>query len=114
MLRRATAFSSTLLAVALLPGMPLHAAETAQQLAARHHCLACHAVDEARAGPAFAEVADRYAGQPDFLPRLRERLKSGGAGVWGSTPMPAEDLSDAELDRLITWIVNDRATPTPP
>ena len=57
----------------------------------------------------FAEVADRYAGQPDFLPRLRDRLISGGAGVWGPVPMPANAQVNAdEAKKLAAWVLTQK------
>ena len=99
--------------IVLLRAAPAQAAETPSQLAARHHCLACHAVDETRTGPSFSDVAQRYAGKAGTLAYLRERLKLGGSGAWGSTPMPPENVPPAELDRLLAWILNNPASDNP-
>jgi cytochrome c len=86
------------------PG-PLQAAETPKQLAARHQCMGCHAVDEARAGPAFQSVAERYAQTEAALSQLLEVVKAGSVGRWGSTPMPPEAVPDAELKRILEWVL---------
>jgi cytochrome c len=83
----------------------LQAAETPRQLAARHQCLGCHAVDEARAGPAFQQVADRYATTEGALPQLLKIVKAGSVGRWGSTPMPPEAVPEPDLTRILEWVL---------
>jgi cytochrome c len=90
---------------AMLLSCTLQAAETPKQLAARHQCLGCHAVDEDRAGPAFQRVADRYAPINAALPQLLKVVKAGSVGRWGSTPMPPESVADAELTRILEWVL---------
>ena len=34
-------------------------------LATKKNCMACHAVDKKLVGPAYKEVAEKYAGQKD-------------------------------------------------
>ena len=89
----------------LLLSFSLQAEETPKQLAARHQCLGCHAVDEDRAGPSFQNVADRYAQTNGALSHLLKVVKAGSVGTWGSTPMPAESVPDAELTRILEWVL---------
>jgi cytochrome c len=95
----------TLALLGLLLSFPLQAAETPKQLAARHQCFGCHAVDEDRAGPAFQHVADRYAQTDGALLHLLKVVKAGSVGTWGSTPMPPESVPDAELTRILEWVM---------
>jgi cytochrome c551/c552 len=90
---------------AMLFSCPLQAAETPGQLAARHQCLGCHAVDEDRAGPAFQRVADRYATTEGALPQLLKVVKAGSVGRWGSTPMPPEAVPEPDLRRILEWVL---------
>ena len=77
------------------------------QLAAQRNCLACHAVDRRVLGPAYQDVADRYAGQPDAAPRLARKIVTGGTGVWGRLVMPANpQVSEAEARQLVQWILS--------
>jgi cytochrome c len=52
-------------------------------------------------GPSFQEVAKKHAGKVDYL---AAKIKSGGSGVWGPIPMPAQSLSDAEAKTIATWL----------
>jgi sulfite dehydrogenase len=77
-----------------------------QQLLADYACIGCHAVEQKIVGPSFREVATRYAGDAGAGPRLAAKIKAGGAGAWGSVPMPAHPaLSDPELALLASWIL---------
>lgn len=69
-------------------------------------CVACHAVDKALVGPSFRSVAARYRGDAAAPARLAQKIRAGGAGVWGPTPMPPNaGLSDADLKQLVDWIL---------
>lgn len=75
-------------------------------LAQKHACTACHAVDKKVVGPAYADVAKKYAGQKDAAKTLAASIKAGGSGKWGPVPMPPQaQLSDADLNALATWIL---------
>ncbi len=81
-------------------------AAAAKALASKNACLACHAVDKKLVGPAFKEVAAKHAGQADALDKVSARIKSGGAGLYGPVPMPAQaQLKDDELRLLAGWIL---------
>lgn len=81
-----------------------------EALAQTHGCLACHALDQARVGPAFRAVASRYAGQDDALARLTAKVRAGGAGNWGSVAMPAQTVIAAtDLEQLLRWVLDSAA-----
>jgi cytochrome c len=69
-------------------------------LIAKSDCLTCHKVDEAVTGPAYRDVANKYAGTPDtVVSYLAKKIISGGKGNWGEmymTPHPAVSQEDAE------------------
>ena len=75
--------------------------QAALALANRHTCTACHAMDQRTVGPGFTEIARKYAGRIDYL---AGKIKSGGAGVWGAIPMPAQALSEADAKTLAVWL----------
>ena len=105
-----TMSSSQMLSAALLTlfsGAALaQNAAAAKALASKSACLACHAVDKKLVGPAFKEVAAKHAGQADALEKVSARIKSGGAGMYGPVPMPAQaQLKDDELKLLAGWIL---------
>lgn len=81
-------------------------ASASLQLAQKHACTACHAVDRKLVGPAYADVAKKYAGQKDAEARVAASIRQGGAGRWGPVPMPPQPgLAEAELRALAAWIL---------
>lgn len=75
-------------------------------LAKKNACMACHAVDKKVVGPAYQDVAKKYAGQKDAVAALAKSIKAGGAGKWGPVPMPSQaGLSNADATTLATWIL---------
>lgn len=75
-------------------------------MANKNACMGCHAVAAKVLGPAFQEVAKKYAGQKDAEATLAKSIKAGGAGKWGQIPMPAQaQLSDADAAKLAAWIL---------
>lgn len=76
------------------------------ELATKNACMACHAVDRKLVGPAFQDVAKKYAGQKDAAAALSESIRKGGAGKWGPVPMPAQpQLAEADAKTLATWVL---------
>lgn len=83
------------------------AARTADALLGANQCSACHAVDKKVVGPAFHDVAAKYAGNADATGKLMQSIRSGGSGKWGQVPMPAfPQLDDADLKTLATWVLS--------
>ena len=75
-------------------------------LAQKKNCLACHAVDKKVLGPAYKDVAAKYAGQKDAVDKLAAKVLKGGTGVWGNIPMPANpQVTEAEAKQLVGWIL---------
>lgn len=77
-----------------------------QALATSKNCMACHAMDKKLVGPAYQDVAKKYAGQKDAAGKLATKIMKGGSGVWGVVPMPANtQVNEAEAKKLATWIL---------
>ncbi len=75
-------------------------------LATKKNCMACHAVDKKLVGPAYKEVAAKYAGQKDAVDKLTQKVLKGGSGVWGPVPMPPNaQVSEAEAKQLVQWVL---------
>ena len=75
-------------------------------LAQKKNCMACHAVDKKLVGPAFKDVAAKYAGDKDAPAKLTTKVIKGGVGVWGQIPMPANpQVSEAEAKQLAAWVL---------
>ena len=72
-------------------------------------CVACHTLDKRVVGPSFKEVAAKFAGNAGAAASLAKKIKEGGAGNWGNVPMPPHpQLSDADLNRIVGWILQQR------
>ncbi len=79
------------------------------ELAQKNACMACHAVDKKLVGPAYADVAKKYAGQKDAEATLVVNIKKGGSGKWGPIPMPPQAaLSEADAKTLAKWILSSK------
>jgi cytochrome c len=96
-------------ALGLLSLTPPAAAATsdaaATQLLTKYNCQACHTVDKKLVGPSYKEVAAKYAGDSAAAAKLEQKIKNGGSGVWGSIPMPPNNVPDADLKTLAEWIL---------
>jgi cytochrome c len=90
-------------AVALVAAMP---ARASADLAQKKNCMACHATDKKLIGPAYKDVAAKYASQKDAADKLAEKIVKGGSGVWGAVPMPANpQVTPAEAKQLAAWVL---------
>ena len=98
------AFALAVAGVATTASLPANASDA---LAKKHNCLACHQVDKKVVGPSYKEVAAKYAGDKAAQAKLVDKVKKGGAGVWGQTPMPPNNtVPDAEVQALVKWILS--------
>jgi cytochrome c551/c552 len=75
--------------------------KAALALATKHVCTACHGVNQKIVGPAFSDIAKKYAGKADYI---AAKIKSGGSGIWGPIPMPAQTLSDPDAKVIANWL----------
>lgn len=79
------------------------------ELAKTKNCTACHAVDKKLIGPAYKDVAAKYASDKGALAKLVKKVREGGVGVWGQIPMPANpQVSAAEAETLVKWVLNQK------
>ena len=75
-------------------------------VAKKHGCTNCHAIDKKVMGPSWQAVADKYRGDAGAAGRLNTKMVKGGGGVWGPIPMPATPkLTDAEAKELVAFIL---------
>ncbi|MDP2109518.1 MAG: c-type cytochrome [Thiobacillus sp.] len=83
------------------------AASASQALAQKNACLACHGVDKKIVGPAFKEIAKKYAGDKGAHDKLAAKVKAGGKGVWGEIPMPPNPAVKAEeVSKIVDWVLS--------
>lgn len=82
-------------------------ANAQEDLAKKHNCFACHAVDKKVVGPSYKDVAAKYRGDKAAATKLFDKVKKGGAGVWGPVPMPPNaQVPDADVKALVGWILS--------
>ncbi|OGB22214.1 MAG: cytochrome C' [Burkholderiales bacterium RIFCSPLOWO2_02_FULL_57_36] len=78
-------------------------------LAKAKNCIACHSVANKVVGPAYKDVAAKYAGQKDAEDKLTQKVLKGGSGVWGAIPMPANgQVTEAEARTLVKWVLSQK------
>lgn len=77
------------------------------KLIANTTCLACHTTHQKSIGPAYFEVAQKYAADPTARDTLAQKIISGGLGSWGQIPMPPHPQHNIEetqqmVDAILT------------
>lgn len=84
-------------------------AESGETIAQKSGCLSCHTRDHKILGPAYNDVQAKYKGQADaMVPKLMEKVRKGGVGVWGPIPMPPngpDKVNDADLKTVVEWVL---------
>lgn len=97
----------TAASAALLLSGVASAADDAMALAQKNACLACHGVDKKIVGPAYKEVAKKYAGDKTAKAKLVAKVKAGGKGVWGEIPMPPNPaVKEEDASKIIDWVLS--------
>ncbi len=80
--------------------------DTGLSLAKQNACMTCHAINSHVVGPAFTAVAARYRGDKNAEATLYNKIRMGGGGNWGKTPMPPyPQASDQDLHTIIKWVL---------
>ena len=76
-------------------------------IVSKSDCFTCHKIDEKLTGPAYRDVANKYAGMPDtIIKHLANKILKGGGGVWGDIPMLAHtSLSEEDAEAAVKYIL---------
>lgn len=94
-------------AALLVAGQAAAADETA--LATKSGCMACHQVAVKVVGPAYKDVAKKYAGDAGAVDKLTKKVIAGGKGTWGEIPMPPKGgnaaVKDEDIKKIVTWVL---------
>ena len=92
---------TTLIAAGLAVSAPAFASK---DLATKSGCMACHAIDKKLVGPSYQDVAKKY--KPADEAKLVDKVVKGGAGVWGTVPMPPNAaVKPDDVKTLVKWIL---------
>ena len=83
-------------------------AQANADLAKAKACMACHSIDKKVVGPAFKDVAAKYAGDKGAEMRLAAKIKAGGSGVWGAMAMPPNNVTEQEAATLARWVLSQK------
>lgn len=81
------------------------------EITAKSDCFTCHKIDEKNIGPAWRDVAKKYAGQDTAVKYLAHKIITGGSGVWGTVPMaphPTFTQEDAETVARYVLLLNQQ------
>ncbi len=80
-----------------------------EALARKSGCTGCHAVASALVGPAFRDVAAKYADQADARDQLVQSIRQGSTGKWGQMAMPPQaQLSESDTQKLALWVLKSK------
>jgi cytochrome c len=86
--------------------MGMRDAQASADLTKKYNCVACHAETSKKVGPAYKDIAKKYAGRADAADYLAKKIRSGGSGVWGSMPMPPHaQVPEADARSMATYIL---------
>ena len=83
---------------------PAAAAPPITKTLQQHLCLTCHGIDAKIVGPALQDVAKKYAARTDVVEYLTQKIRAGGAGIWGPIPMPPQALPEADATAIAKWL----------
>lgn len=80
-----------------------------QALAMRSGCLGCHKTDAKLVGPAFKDVAAKYASEAGAVDRLAAKVKAGSTPgeplIWGAAAMPPSQASVDDIKGVLNWVM---------
>jgi cytochrome c len=82
------------------------AAQADEALAKAKNCMSCHQVATKVVGPAYKDVAKKYAGDKAAEAKLAEKIQKGGKGSWGEVPMPPNNVTPDEAKKLAHWVLS--------
>jgi cytochrome c len=86
-------------------------------LAKKNNCVACHAIDKRVVGPSWMDVSRMYKEMTKYTYHEKEyplqeglvlKVSRGGAGNWGTVPMPgnAPAVKDEDIRELVKFILS--------
>lgn len=80
-----------------------------EALAQKSGCMACHQVANKVVGPAYKDVAKKYAADKNAVDNLTKKVIAGGKGVWGEVAMPPKGgnaaTKDEDIKKVVAWIM---------
>jgi cytochrome c len=95
---------------ALSVSVPALAADEGEALFTKSKCSTCHKPDSKAVGPSIKDIAAKYAADKEAATKLEKKVRGGGAGSWGTMPMPKTpaSVSDADIKTMVTWVLSHK------
>ena len=82
-----------------------------QQLAQSKNCLTCHQIAVKVVGPAYKDVAAKYAKTKGAEDALVQKVLNGSQGTWGAgsvMPPNKPNVTEAEAHILVKWVLSQK------
>lgn len=76
-----------------------------EKVLTQNGCLGCHGIDKKMIGPAYTDVAAKYASRDDAVDYLVGKIRNGGSGVWGGMMPPMQQVSEDQARDIATWVL---------
>lgn len=81
-------------------------ADDGAALLKKGNCMGCHKMEGKLVGPGFKEVAAKYKGDAGAAAHLETKITKGGAGAWGTMPMPAmSNVKPEDVKAMVAYIM---------
>jgi cytochrome c len=82
-------------------------ADDGAALLKKGNCMGCHKMEGKLVGPGFADVAKKYKGDAGAAAKLEAKVAKGGAGVWGTMPMPAmNNVKPEDIKTMVAYVLS--------
>jgi len=82
-------------------------ADDGAALLKKGNCMGCHKMEGKLVGPGFADVAKKYKGDAGAAAKLEAKVAKGGAGVWGTMPMPAmNNVKPEDIKAMVAFVLS--------
>ena len=93
-----------LLGACLVAGTAL----ASEDLAKAKNCMTCHAFDKKIVGPSYKDVVAKRGSEKGAEAALAAKIKNGSKNEWGTVPMPANNVTEAEAATLAKWVLSHK------
>ncbi|SFT86390.1 cytochrome c [Algoriphagus locisalis] len=69
-------------------------------------CKACHGISDESVGPDYTSVSEKYKNDPNAKTYLIDKVRNGGAGVWGDQVMPGHShLDENRVGQMVDFVL---------
>ena len=93
-----------------VPKVGVEKAAPGMALLTTHSCVACHAKASKIVGPAWNQIAAKYKNDSGAEDKLVAKVMAGGAGVWGTVPMPPHgQVPEAAIRQMVQFVLSGAA-----